>query len=125
MSTSDLKLIAHLMRRAGFGATRQELKEFVSKGFECVVEDLLHPGDPENLPDDLIRRYHPDHSELRFLYSAAGYWLYSMINTSNPLEEKLTLFWHGLFATGYSKLNQARSLLNQIDMLIRINIKKI
>ena len=120
MSTNDLKLIAHLRRRAGFGATRQELKEFVSKGYEGVVEDLLHPGDPQNLPDDLIRRYHPDHSELRFLYSAAGYWLYRMITTSNPLEEKLTLFWHGLFATGYAKLNQARSLLNQIDMF-RVN----
>jgi uncharacterized protein (DUF1800 family) len=39
-----------------------------------------------------------------------------MITTKNPLEEKITLFWHGLFATGYSKLNQARALLNQIDM---------
>ena len=30
--------------------------------------------------------------------------------------EKIALFWHGLFATGYAKLNQARALLNQIDM---------
>ena len=32
------------------------------------------------------------------------------------MEEKIALFWHGIFATGYSKLNQARSVLNQIDM---------
>ena len=39
-----------------------------------------------------------------------------------PLEEKLTLFWHGLFATGYSKLNQARTHLNQIDMFRRFGL---
>ena len=38
-----------------------------------------------------------------------------MVSTKNPLEEKIALFWHGLFATGYAKLNQARSILNQID----------
>ena len=35
------------------------------------------------------------------------------------MEEKIALFWHGLFATGYAKLNQARSLLNQVDMFRR------
>ena len=35
------------------------------------------------------------------------------------LEEKLSLFWHSLLATGYNKLNQARSLINQIDMFRR------
>ena len=42
-----------------------------------------------------------------------------MITTHNDLEEKMALFWHGLFATGYTKLNQARSLLNQVDMFRR------
>ena len=42
-----------------------------------------------------------------------------MVNTERPLQEKIALFWHGLFATGYAKLNQARSLLNQIDMFRR------
>jgi hypothetical protein len=35
-----------------------------------------------------------------------------MITTRCPLEEKMALFWHSLFATGYAKLNQARALLN-------------
>ena len=116
MSTQDVKLMAHLMRRAGFSATRSELEKFLDKGYEQTVEDLLSPGDPGNMPDDLIRRYHVEQSELRELSGAGAYWLYRMITTNNPLEEKLTLFWHGLFATGYAKLNQARALLNQIDM---------
>ena len=122
MSNQDIALIAHLMRRAGFGATRDELEEYVAKGYEVVVEELLHPGVPQNLPDDIIRRYHVDMSELRLLDSAGGYWMYRMITSKCPLEEKIALFWHGLFATGYTKLNQARVLLNQIDMFRRYGL---
>ena len=111
--------MAHLMRHAGFGANRDELETDVAKGYEATVEELLHPGDPGNLPDDVIRRLHVDQSELRNPHSAAANWIYHMITTNNPLEEKLALFWHGLFATGYTKLNQAKSHLNQIDMFRR------
>ena len=43
MSGNDLSLVAHLMRRAGFGATRDELEAYAAKGYEAVVEGLLHP----------------------------------------------------------------------------------
>ena len=114
--SQDVSLMAHLMRRAGFGATRNELDEYLADGYETTVDNLLDPGESNHMPDDLIRRYHVDQSELRQLDGAGAYWLYRMLTTSNPLEEKLALFWHGLFATGYAKLNQARALLNQIDM---------
>ena len=39
----DIGLMAHLMRRAGFGAGRDELEARVSKGYEATVEELLHP----------------------------------------------------------------------------------
>ena len=115
MSKEDVALMAHLMRRAGFGATRDELDEYLAKGYEATVEELLNPGDPGTIPQDVIRRYHVDHSEMRQPFSAAGNWMYRMITTRCPLEEKTALFWHSLFATGYSKLNQARALSNQID----------
>ena len=89
MSNQDIVLMAHLMRRAGFGATRDELEENVQKGYEAVVEELLTPGDPQAMPDDLIRRYHVDQSELRQLDGAAGYWMYRMVTTKCPLEEKM------------------------------------
>ena len=116
MSSQDIELMAHLMRRAGFSATRDELEEYVGKGYDAVVEELLHPVDPQNLPDDLIRRYHTDQHEMRQLSGAGAYWMYRMITTRCPLEEKVALFFHSLFATGYAKLNQARVLANQIDM---------
>ena len=112
----DVSLMAQLMRRAGFGATRNELEGYLEEGYEATVDNLLDPGESGHMPDDIIRRYHVDQSELRQLDGAGAYWLYRMLTTSNPLEEKLALFWHGLFATGYAKLNQARALLNQIEM---------
>ena len=119
MIDNDTALMAHLLRRAGFGATRNELEEYLALGYDGAVEALLNPSDAGNMPDDLIRRYHVEQSELRDLAGSAAYWMYRMISTSCPLEEKTALFWHGLFATGYAKLNQARSLLNQVDMFRR------
>ena len=119
MISNDTVLMAHLLRRAGFGANRDELEEYLAMGYEGAVETLLNPSDPDNMPDDLIRRYHVEQSELRDLPGSAAYWMYRMISTSCPMEEKIALFWHSLFATGYVKLNQARALLNQVDMFRR------
>ena len=119
MTSNDTSLMAHLLRRAGFGASRDELEQYLEMGYDGAVETLLHPTDPGNMPDDLIRRYHVEQSELRDLPGSAAYWMYRMISTTCPMEEKIALFWHGLFATGYTKLNQARTLLNQVDMFRR------
>jgi uncharacterized protein (DUF1800 family) len=88
------------------------------------VEELLHPEDgPLPLEDeDLIRRYHVDENSLMLIESCQTYWLYRMINTRRPLEEKLALFWHGVFATGYTKLNQPKAILRQIDMFRRCGL---
>ena len=119
MSIVDVALMAHLRRRAGFGATRDELEAYVAKGYEATVEELLNPGNPESLPDDLIRRYHVDQSELRLTESAIAYRLYKMVTTMCPLEDKVALFWHSLFATGNRKVNQAKTMLAQTEMFRR------
>ena len=119
MSDNNIELMAHLMRRAGFGSSRDELERCTDQGYEATVEELLDTSNADNMPDDLIRRYHVEQSELRDLAGSAAYWMYRMISTDKPLEEKMALFWHGLFATGYTKLNQARSQLNQVEMFRR------
>src|ERR1043166_2748533 len=43
----DIGLIAHLMRRAGFGASREELEMRAAKGYNATVEELLNPESPE------------------------------------------------------------------------------
>ena len=124
MVENDLALVAHLMRRAGFGATPDELEAYATKGYEATLEELLHPeqAPPALQDEDLIRRYHVDENNLLDVNSCRAYWLYRMINTSRPLEEKLALFWHGVFATGYTKLNQPKAILRQIGMFRRYGL---
>ena len=108
------RLMAHLLRRAGFGATPDELDRAMEKGYDSMVEELLDPAAPDDLPDDLTRRYHVDQSDLRA--SADAYWVYRMVVTDSPLREKMCLFWHRVFATAATKVVQARVVANQIDM---------
>ena len=117
--TQDTALMAHLLRRAGFGATKDELEQYVAKGYEATVEELLHPDLAPPLDEDVIRRYHVDQNSLLFIESCQAYWLYRMINTKRPLEEKMALFWHGLFATAYGKLNHAKAVVNQTNIFRR------
>ncbi len=41
------------------------------------------------------------------------WWLRRMIQTGRPLEEKLTLFWHGHFATGYRTIEDSYHMFQQ------------
>ena len=118
----DVELMAHLMRRAGFGATRDEIERRIEQGYEETVEELLHPYNADRLGDDVIRRYHVDIHEARVPASPATEWVYRMVTTNCPLEEKIALFWHGIFATGFSKTQQSRSLAVQIDMFRRFGL---
>ena len=116
---AELSLMAHLMRRAGFGASFEELEQFTEQGYEATVEQLLHPEEAPPWDDALIRRYHVDQNSLMLIESSQSYWLYRMINSERPLEEKVALFWHGLFATAYGKLNHAKAVVNQTETFRR------
>ncbi len=117
--------MAHLLRRAGFGATREELEGYVAKGYEATVEELLHPGDPQNMPDDIIRRYHENfHAFDAIENGPAAYWKYRMVTTKCPLEEKIALFWHGVLPTGYLKFSEPVSCLDQIAMFRQYGLGK-
>jgi uncharacterized protein (DUF1800 family) len=117
---NDLALYAHLMRRAGFGATREELEAYAAKGYEEVVEDLIHPERFPEIDDTLFCRYYSLGSTM--VDSVAMWharWLYRMINTQRPLEEKMALFWHHVFATGWHKSENTPSMVNQINTFRR------
>ena len=120
MTSTDVQLMAHLMRRAGFGTTRQKLDDLVETGYDETVEELLDAvSHPSRLTDNLIRRYHPEYSGMMGNQSAGGNWMYRMISTDAPLREKVGLMWHGIFATGYSKLANGKVLHDQIRMFER------
>ena len=116
MQDKDISLMAHLMRRAGFGATYAELERRVAVGYEATVEELLYPEKQPDLPLDLLLRYSPEWKESVGLEPNQTYWTFRMVNSSRPLEEKICLFWHGIFCVGNSKLDNARQILRQLNM---------
>ena len=67
MANQDLAMMSHLMRRAGFGAPREELEARVAKGYEATVEELLHPEEQPSLDRDEMMRYHPWPWSLEYL----------------------------------------------------------
>ena len=119
--TQDTKveLIAHLLRRAGFGANRAELAAATARGYEATVEELLNPQEEQRLSDYLVRRFHPELSGMMGPQAPGENWLYRMATTTAPLPEKMTLFWHGIFATGYNKVIHGKALSDQTRMFRR------
>jgi hypothetical protein len=97
---------AHLLRRAGFGGTPEQIDALSALGPQGAVDSLLHPGRPDlPLPD------YPDAALLfapKTRYGAAQtWWLDRMLRTQHPLFEKMALFWHGHFATSLAKVPPA------------------
>ena len=110
----DVALMAHLMRRAGFGASREELEERAAKGYEATVEELIHPESQPADDEDFMYRYMPGIEAPLAPPLAQANWMYRLLTTKRPLQEKVVLFWHHLFATGNSKIDNPPELLQQL-----------
>lgn len=104
--------IAHLYRRAGFGASPSTIETALADGYEATVERLLagltepddgRPAVPHLSSWDEIQHGHGDN-----LYNESvnlvDWWLEKMATTSTPLREKLTLLLHGQFPVANSKV---------------------
>ncbi len=117
-TANELAQIAHLMRRAGFGSTRAELEALASKGYEAAVDDLAHPERFPEVEEDVIERYYGGEGYPIF----AGIWMFRMLNSQRPLQEKMALFWHHVFATGVTKNQHVMASVNQINTFRRVGM---
>jgi uncharacterized protein DUF1800 len=157
---------AHLIERAGFGATPEEIARVAAMTPELAVNSLvnyetidasaLKPFDESGIWDPGMDPFPPSRAEAvrrarehgeglgekvlapgtqrrlqpvvdKFFYSLTAnnietqrlglWWANRMIASPRPFEEKLTLFWHGHFATGQNKVRDYRMMLQQNRML--------
>ncbi len=116
---SDRALVAHLMRRAGFGATPAELDTLAQEQtYEDIVEDLVNPERFEELDEAYIDRYYSGEPVALHV----GKWLYRMVNTRRPLEEKMALFLHHIFPVAWGKSEHGPSLYTEIAMFRRVGL---
>jgi uncharacterized protein DUF1800 len=157
---------AHLLERAGFGGTPEDVGRLASLTPQQAVDSLvdyqrvdnsdarafeesgvwdagMDPFPPSRAEAVRLGREHgealgvkvlPEGSPRRlqpvvdkFFYGLRAnsietqrlgvWWANRMLTTKRPLEEKLTLFWHGHFATGDAKVRDYRMMLRQNEML--------
>lgn len=155
---------AHLLERAGFGGTPDEVERFAKLSPQQAVRALvryqsianpLPPFEDSGAFDPGLDPFAPSRPAAtdlakktgealgvkakpagnrrlqqvadRFLYwkrvtmletQRIGYWWANrMVTTKRPLEEKMTLFWHGHFATGDEKVQDYRKMLKQNELL--------
>jgi uncharacterized protein (DUF1800 family) len=124
--------IAHLLRRTGFGARAADIDAGVARGYDATVDTLLGaPADGTPPPPDLgpeparpgddraARQRHAqelrDRSE-----QVALWWLDRMVSTRTPFVERLTLTWHGHWATSVQKVRSPALMLRQNETLRRL-----
>ncbi len=117
----DLGKVAHLHRRAGFGATWSELERDLKAGPAASVNRLLDPPEPAPTDREMIDGLHDGilNAVDMQVERLKAYWLYRIVFGPDPLREKLTLFWHGHFATSNRKVQNVGRMLAQNDLLRR------
>src|ERR1700731_3785182 len=126
----DFDAAAHLLVRAGFGGAPSEIQNFRALGPEKAVTSLINapidnyppptwatPDDQDELRAQIQEAATPEEKQMmrklqqeKFnseMKDLSHWWLTRMVGTPSPLLEKMTLFWHGHFATSGQKVRPA------------------
>jgi uncharacterized protein (DUF1800 family) len=117
--------IEHLLRRAGFGASADDLRDLEDMSSLSAAAHLLNF---EAIPDDVDEKI--GQAEYAGVTTRGGAfapntniedarqrWLFRMVHSRRPLQEKMTLFWHNHFATAFSKVNNGVGSVQATKMM--------
>ncbi|MFI5453828.1 MAG: DUF1800 family protein [Isosphaerales bacterium] len=113
----DLRKVAHLHRRAGFSATRAELIRDRQAGPDPSVDRLFHPVQSTADEVDAIEGLRQTARVSQNLDLLKVCWLNRILHGRDQLREKLTLFWHGHFATSNRKVESVALMDRQNETL--------
>jgi uncharacterized protein (DUF1800 family) len=141
-----LESAAHLLNRAGFGGSPDEIQNLADLGHDQAISSLIDfekIHDPWLNPDwanpDPARQAHirdvnqtgtpeakkafqqqQQQLQQRQMLELRGWWLQRMANGPRPFQEKMVLFWHGHFATSYEKVRDAYYMWRQNELFRRL-----
>lgn len=145
-SNWNYEMAAHLLNRAGFGGTPLDIQQLADMTMPEAVSHLI---DYEKIPDPTPAPdwAHPEPERLaamRKVYQTGtpeekreairgeqrlqyqrmielrGWWLNRMAKGPRPFQEKMTLFWHGHFATSAEKVHEAYYMWRQNELFRRL-----
>src|SRR2546422_2515312 len=111
MASTPDRQIEHLFRRAGFGARPDELATYGQMSIGQAVDTLVNYDRIPDTVDSLIGKAGYVNTTIRGQFAPQSNivdsrqrWLFRMVHSQRPLQEKMALFWHNHFATAYSKI---------------------
>lgn len=112
---------AHLLRRAGFSGTPDEIDDLAARGREGAVDFLINYNQVDNkaMEDVLAASFdfsNPQDNQTFNQNEIRRWWLTRMVFTRRPFEEKMTLFWHNHFATGLSKVQEVLMYIQNLTL---------
>jgi uncharacterized protein (DUF1800 family) len=104
--------VAHLLRRAGFGGTAAEIDALTPLDLPAVVDKVMDiSAAPEVVPPAELADTTKQWWEI--WVQVHNWWLERMRTTSSPLQEKMTLFWHGHFVSSVEKVTNFPVMFEQ------------
>ncbi len=113
-----MRRAGHLLRRGCFGANADQLTATLALSPAQAVQGLFD-FDPEVDPlNDLIEQLQ-GFVTFKEIKPVQEWCLYRMLNNAHPLQERMTLFWHGRFATSAGKVDQPQMMHNQMELFRR------
>jgi len=103
LSAADAR---HLLRRSGFGAPAAQVATFTGMTRGAAADRLLRFTPAKFKPGG------------KTIFTVHNNWIKYMVTASQPLQEKLVLFWHDHFSTSNDKVDFPALMANQ-NLLLR------
>ena len=103
--------ISHLLRRAGFGVSREEHDRYQTLGLKATIDELVNFPSVDDSEAEALADQIPTDAAAR--QNLPVWWLVRMANTKRPLQEKMTFFWHGLLTSQLSEVQDSEAIRNQ------------
>jgi uncharacterized protein (DUF1800 family) len=113
----NIQRVGHLYRRMTFGATTAQLETGLADGPDKTIDSIFYGGSGQAdfnrstaaLAESIAKSNNGPY--------ARSWWLYRMLYCPYPFQEKMTLFWHNHFATSNAKVQNARFMLDQYELM--------
>lgn len=104
----DTARIGHLLRRLGFGPSPDHLRDYLDLGVSGTLDRLLNFSKVSN--DALDKRLRSFNFNFTRNQDIMRWGLLRMIFSQRPFEEKMTLFWHGVLTSSFTKTGGTEGL---------------
>lgn len=111
---------AHLLRRAGFGGSQADVETVYLDGLEKSLKSLLHFEEANDPIEQTLGDFSREIGDLNELKTIQSLWLYRLVRTARPFQEKMVLFWHGHFATANYKVDAPYFMHKQNELFRRM-----